>query len=173
MFSLLYLSSRGLWSRQIVWRCRVWAVTCSSHCSSPQLLQAHASLPMIWGVWKYSVKEWKNAMLRLECFPHADIRGGNQIKTFVAWMVISGPRQTLHSGGSKVISLYPFYVLGLWMSRWEAAATDAVPIRFLESTWPPSTSAVGIWTMSQNSKPGTETATVLVAVHPGLCPQAS
>lgn len=85
----------------------------------------------------------KECSERIEYFPHRDIMGGKD-KTkqkHVVWIVIPGSRQTPHSGGSKVIFLHPFYVFGRLMSYRKAAATGAVPMGFLESTWPLFTSA--------------------------------
>lgn len=64
--------------------------------------------------WKNERMLWKSWTLSM----HRYQGGKNRTKTYGGWVVIPGPRQTPHSGGSKVIFLYFFYVLlGLWKRK--------------------------------------------------------
>lgn len=84
-------------------------------------------------------------------------------------MVIPGPRQTPHSRGSEVIFLCSFYVSGLWKSHREAAAAaDAIPMRFLESTWPLFTSEARHLDNVLKQRLGIETSMVNIL----MCTQA-
>lgn len=88
------------------------------------------------GIFDETMKECSE---KFEYFPHRSIMGaggGNTKQKHVVLIVISSSRQIPHSGGSKVIFLHPFYVLGCLMRFREAAATNAVPMGFLKSTWP-------------------------------------
>lgn len=83
-------------------------------------------------------------------------------------MVIPSPGQTPHSGGSKVIFLYSFYVLRLFKEQTEAAVADVIPMRLLESTWPPFTSAARHLDNVLEQQLGTETSMVIIL----MCTQA-
>lgn len=101
---------------------------------------------------------------------HIQILGGEtKTKTYVFWIVILGPRQTpLNLVVQRLSFLYPFNALGLWMSHREAAATDAVPMRFLESSWPLFTSAAGHLDRVSEQQACIETSMVFVL----MCTQA-
>lgn len=106
---------------------------------------------------------------RTECFLRVDIRRENNTKITAVWVVTQAQRQTPHSGGSKVIFLYSFYVSGLWMSHKEAAAAaDAVPVRLLEHTWPPFTSEARHLDKVLEQQLGIETSMVIML----MCTQA-
>lgn len=108
----------------------------------------------------------RECCVRAECFPHR-YKGENKTKTYVAWMVISGARQTPHSGGSRVSFYIPLMYQGFEWATEKQQQQMLFPWGFWNLFGYCSPQQPGIWTISGNSKLGTETLAVPVLLGAG------
>lgn len=105
---------------------------------------------------------------RVKHFPYTDIRRINKTKTYVVWKVILGLRQMPHSGGSKVIFLYPFMYQGFRWAIEKRQQQMLFPWGFRSTLGHRLPQLGGTQTVWQNSKLGIGTSVVFIL----MCTQA-
>lgn len=81
------------------------------------------------------MKEWGNSVKGLSSF-HTQILGGKQNKNVCGLNGYPRPETDTSLWWFEGYPFIPLSCIRVWMSHWEGAAADAVPMRFLESTWP-------------------------------------